>query len=442
MNGTFSCRHVLVVCVGMTFLTHGCAATRGPQLVLNSHIDYNKAVSQVLKEELLLNVVRRRYLEPLQFVSVSSISTNIGMSVDASANGSFDNSSGSTTKGISVGGLSGEKSALGTGLDLSNVGVNGGVSFSDSPTVTITPRQGEDIAKQLHEPLSVSTVADLVAAGYPIDGTVQLLVQGINDLRGPTLQYDQFRGGSSEWREVIDLIKKFSEEGSFIINRFRWNDPYTDYAFPADKITPEMWITTLSTGSRRWKSYDGGKTFVFTTHEMAAAAWLDESVRKSPDGERFMKLLNVQPDVQKRVWLLEPARVVEGPDLEGAPPDQKRPTLKFRMRSLYNVISLYSYIVQVPSEDEAEGRATDLTTFRESAARGEIDNFPETTSIKWSKKKPASAFLAVRHRGHWFYIDDNDQKTKVAFNALYDLWQLSMKGPSSEATPVTTIQVN
>lgn len=441
MNKRLLCGMPLCALVSVAIIS-GCAHTRGPQLVLNSHIEYNKAVSQVLKEELLLNVVRRRYLEPLQFVAVSSISTNIGLSVDAAASGTFDNSSGSTTKGISIGGLSGEKSGVGSGLDLSNVGVDAGVSFSDSPTVTITPRQGEDIAKQLHEPLGVSSVADLVAAGYPIDGTVQLLVQGINNLRGPMLQYDKFRGGSSEWREVIDLIRKFSEDGSFVINRFRWNDPYTDYAFPADKITPEMWITTLSTGARRWKSYDGGKTFVFTTHEMAPAAWLDENARKSPEGVRFMELLNVQPDVQKRVWLLEPARVVEGPDLEGGPPDQKRPTLKFRMRSLYNVISLYSYIVQVPPEDEASGRATDLATFRESAARGEVDNFPETTCIQWSKKRPASAFLAVHHRGLWFYIDDSDQKTKVAFNALYDLWQLSMKGPSSEATPVTTIQVN
>lgn len=442
MNIIQSNRWVFFIPAAWILLPSGCARTRGPQLVLNSHIEYNKAVSQVLKEELLLNVVRRRYLEPMQFVSVSSISTNIGLSVDASASGSFNNSSGSTTKAIGVDGVSREASALGTGLDIAEVGVNGGVTFSDSPTVTITPRQGEDIAKQLHEPLGVSIVADLVAAGYPVDGTIQVLVQGINDLRGPTLQYNKFRGGSSEWREVIGLIRKFSEDGSFVINRFRWNDPYTDYAFPAEKITPEMWITTLSTGSRRWKSYDGGKTFMFTTHEMAAAAWLDENVRKSPEGVRFMELLNVQPEVQKRVWLLEPARVVDGPDLEGASPDQRRPTLKLRMRSLYNVISFYSYIVQVPPEDEAEGSATDLTEFRESAARGEADNFPETTCIKWSKKKPASAFLAVQHRGRWFYIDDGDQRTKVAFNALYDLWQLSMKGPGAESTPMTTIQVN
>ena len=63
----------LSVTASVTLFT-ACTSTRGPELIVNSHIDYNRAVSQVLKEELLLNVVRRRYLEPLQFVSVSSIS--------------------------------------------------------------------------------------------------------------------------------------------------------------------------------------------------------------------------------------------------------------------------------------------------------------------------------------------------------------------------------
>ncbi len=325
--------------------------------------------------------------------------------------------------------------------DLSSIGVGGGVSFSDSPTITITPRQGEDIARQLHEPLAVSVVADLVAAGYPIDVIVELLVQGINNLHGPSLRYDTFRAGSAEWREAIGLIRKFSDAGSFQISRFRWNDPYTDFGYPAAAITPEMWITTLSTGARRWKSYDGGQSFQFTSHEMAPAAWLDEEVRRSADGMRLLELLNIQPDVQKRLWLLEPARVVEGPDLEDAP-ETRRPTLKLRMRSLYNVISLYSYVVEAPPADEAEGRATDLTAFRECVARGEIHDFPETTRIQCADRRPASAFLAVPYRAHWYYIADGDRKTKVAFNALYDLWQLSVKGPAAESTPLTTIQVN
>lgn len=428
-------------------LVTGCTTTRGPQLVVNSHIGYNKAISQVLKEELLLNVVRRRYLEPLQFVTVSSISTNIGLSADMQTSANLDNSATSSSGGYGVGvdgvgEISRDTSALGNALNFSHIGISGGVAFSDSPTVTITPRQGEDIARQLHEPLPVSTVADLITAGYPVDQTIQLLVQGINDVHGPTLRQDLFRPGTAEWREVMALIRKLSDEGSFVIDRFRWNDPYNDYAYPASAITPEMWITTLSTGARRWKSYDGGKTFLFTTHEMAPAAWLDERVRQTPEGQRLMNLLNIRPDVQKRIWLLEPARVVDGPDLTTAPAGP-RPTLKLRMRSLYSVISLYSYLVQVPPGDEGEGGcATDLSTFEASVARGETNDFPKSLQIKWSSKRPASAFLAVAYRGLWFYIEDGDRRTKMAFNTLYDLWQLSVKGPAAEATPVTTIQVN
>jgi hypothetical protein len=398
----------------------GCANTRGPELMINSHIAYNKAVSQVLKEELLLNIVRRRYMEAPQFLNVSSISSNISTSRTIGADG---------------------KIADINGADIVDAGVDGSISFSDSPTITITPRQGEDIASQLHEPLSVSTIADLVTAGYSLPGVLNMLVEGINNLRGSDLRYDGFRPATPEWRETIALLEKFSNDGSLIVDRFRWNDPYNDYAYPAESITPEMWITTLTTGARRWKSYDGGKTFLFTSHEMAPAIWLDPDIRQSSDGQRLMKLLNVQPDVKKKIWILEPARVAAGADLTDRD-DKPRSTLKLRMRSLYNVLNLYSYGVHVPPKDEQEKRATDLSSFREAVTRGEIDDISELLAIRYSESVPETAYQAVRYRGLWFYIDDRDLKSKAGFNALYDLWQLSVKAPGTERQPVTTIQVN
>jgi len=424
----------------------GCANTRGPQLVVNSHIDYNKAVSQVLKEELLLNVVRRRYMEPLQFVNVSSISTNISMTADVHANATLDNSATNASHSLGAGIANGTNfsrsaSAVGNGLNFSNVGVDGGVTFSDSPTVTITPRQGEDIARQLHDPLPVSAVVDLTSVGYPIDTTLQMLVEGVNDVRGPTVGYDVFRPGSPEWREMMDLIKKFSDDGSFLIRRFQWNDLYTEDPYPANSITPEMWITTITNTSHRWKSFDGGKSVYLTNFDMLPAAWLDDNVRHSPEGARLLELLNVDPDVLKREWLLQDARTVAGPDFANLP-NAPRQNLKLRMRSLHAVITLYSYIVDVPPGDEANGCATDLTPFREAVARGEVHDFPKSVQIKWCDHRPASAFLAVKYRGLWFYIDDGDRNTKMIFNTLYDLWQLSVKPPASQTTPVTTISVN
>ena len=72
----------LVTAPVIASVAFGCASTRGPDLVVNSHVEYNKAVSQVVKEELLLNVVRRRYLDAPQFVQVSSISTNFSTAAE------------------------------------------------------------------------------------------------------------------------------------------------------------------------------------------------------------------------------------------------------------------------------------------------------------------------------------------------------------------------
>ncbi|MHC4446718.1 MAG: hypothetical protein ACYSXF_02785 [Planctomycetota bacterium] len=413
-HSTLAASAALLVALG------GCAQTRGPQLVQNSHIAYNQAVSDVLKEELLLNVVRRRYMEAPQFLTVSSISSNISNSSSVGATGGFGDIGGG---------------------DVLDAGVDGSVTFEDSPTITITPRQGESMASQLHSPLRVSVVADLVGAGYPVSGTLDILVEGINNLRGSDLRYDRFVPASPEWREAMDLIGRLYDDGQLLVDRFLWNDPYNSHAYPAARITPEMWITTLSTGDRRWKSYDGGETFFYTTQEMAPALWLDPAARQSADGQRLLELLTVQAGPLKRIWIFESARVTSGPDLESSA-DGRRPTLKLRMRSLYNVLNYFSYGVQVPAEDEREGRATDLSSFRAAVERGEAVDVARRVAIRFAERRPERAFQAVRYRGLWYYIDDDDLPAKAGFNALYDLWQLSIKEPSGPTTPVTTIQVN
>lgn len=324
--------------LSLALFAAGCAHTRGPALVVNSHLDYNQAVSQVLKEELLLNVVRRRYMEAPQFLNISSINTNFSRTISAGAAASVGDIGGGNVVGADA---------------------DGSITFSDSPTITVTPRQGEDIATQLHQPISVDRIADLLGAGYGIHTIFDTLVRGINNLRGPELRHETFKPGSLQWREVLAALTTLYDDGSLLLERFRWNDPYNDFAFPAESITPEMWITTLSTGAKRWKSWDGGKTFFFTTHEMAPAIWMSPEARNSPEGELLIDRLNVQPDPLKQIWVLEPARVGGGPDIAGRP-DDPRGTLKLRMRSLYNVLNFYAYGVHVPPQDEINGEATDL----------------------------------------------------------------------------------
>jgi hypothetical protein len=130
----------------------------GPKVVLKSHIDYNKAVEQVIQEELLLNIVRRRYYEAPQFVTISNINATISFSAGASGGGS-----------TSLGG---------SGNGSTNIG------YSNTPTITFTPRQGHEILGPLTSRMSVLTIASMAQAGYRFDFLLALMVEGLTDVRG------------------------------------------------------------------------------------------------------------------------------------------------------------------------------------------------------------------------------------------------------------------
>jgi hypothetical protein len=54
------------------------------------------------------------------------------------------------------------------------------------------------------------------------------------------------------------------------------------------------------------------------------------------------------------------------------------------------------------------------------------------------KDKPADAFAAAPYRGHWFWIDDGDWRTKRALTAVMFFFTLADTG-ASEKLPLITI---
>lgn len=51
--------------------------------------------------------------------------------------------------------------------------------------------------------------------------------------------------------------------------------------------------------------------------------------------------------------------------------------------------------------------------------------------------EPVGAYLAVRHRGHWFYIQDDDHKSKSTFALLMQLFSLQ-SGEKTGLVPIIT----
>jgi hypothetical protein len=390
-----------------------CANTRGPELVVNSHGDYNRAIGKVMNEELLLNLVRRRFLEFPRVTSISSISTNFSTSVSAGADATMG--------------------------DDPTYGVNGDVTFTDSPTVTITPLDGSDVAQNIHSPMSVDNLGYLANAGYRVELLLALLVQDLNGVRGIQGGVgEDFQPGTTEFTEMLGLVRTLQERDELVVGTFRWEDTYVDFSYPRDQITPEVLQVAISLESR-WDSWDGGKTLYMTDHGFYPCMAIKPEAIESPEGRRLIELLTVDPAPDRRVWPFNPAKVVWGSDL-AAEPDHKRYDLKARMRSFFGLMNLLAHGIEVPEEQAAD--AFSMDRYAESVRAGLVYDVTEHFVVKSSVERPESAFVAVEFGGFWYYIESDDRRSKHVFNAVLEVYQLEVAPATTSTTPVLTLPVN
>jgi hypothetical protein len=102
-------------------------------------------------------------------------------------------------------------------------------------------------------------------------------------------------------------------------------------------------------------------------------------------------------------------------------------------RLIIQLMSTMSAQVEVPSKDLAEHRAAPGW---ESIPAGQ--EAMRLIEIRNSKSAPSDAFVAVAYRGHWFWIDDRDLKSKRVFALMMLLFTLADTG-EKEHLPVITI---
>jgi hypothetical protein len=180
---------VLCVCLGAVA---GCSVT-GPAKVKGGRRLYNVAVQETNKEQMLLNIVRLRFLDAPFFLQVASVSTNFTFESSAVAGGGASPS-------FAIFGLAGR--------------------VASSPTVTYTPLQGEQFAQRLLAPVDLSTILLLTNTGWSIQRVFRLCVQSIEGLpnaptaSGPTPAdppvYERFL-------RVTELLRSLQKQGELTI---------------------------------------------------------------------------------------------------------------------------------------------------------------------------------------------------------------------------------
>ena len=125
--------------------------------------------------------------------------------------------------------------------------------------------------------------------------------------------------------------------------------------------------------------------------------------------------------------------------LTAFPFERKPNEVGLRCRSLLGVLYFLSKAVEPPAEHVKAGLVVvtvddDGQPFNWSKVTGKV------LTIHSQERRPQKAYVAVQHRGWWFYIADDDQNSKATFsflNILYSLQQASGQGKS----PVLTLPV-
>jgi hypothetical protein len=170
----------------------GCAARVGPKNLAHDRFDYSSAITRSWKEQMLLNMVKLRYMDPPMFLDVQQVVQQYTLEGSGSlfAPGWTGNS-----------GIAPAASASGR--------------WAESPTITYTPVSGEKFTKSLLQPVSPADLFSLVESGWPIDAVFEIGVRSVNGLHAGSRTELLRRAGDPDFYRVLSMLRELQESDSF-----------------------------------------------------------------------------------------------------------------------------------------------------------------------------------------------------------------------------------
>lgn len=375
-----------------TVLMTACSSV-GPKRLIASHEKYNDAVQMTVSREVLKNIVRARYADPLQFISVTSI------------NASFSVTAGGNTN------ISGLGSASTSGL------VGNSIGYSDSPNITYTPMSDAGFNKSLDSPIALQeAISHIYNWGQSQQTDVGFMIAAINDFSDRAGQY-----GDNYRKQAKAFVRLLNNGAS--IRHFR--EYYPRHAPIAKDKVSGLSYTLAAQNDQYFYDAGNGQLHLATKH-MAIGLIVPKPY--SEDALADLKTLKLAPG-QK----IYPIRSPE--EMEPLIDNLKSNTLWFVPRSVEGMMDLASMTVQIP-EEHFERKLAPLY----GPAKNSGVKLPMV--IKTSKVQPSSLYR-IQHREYWFYIDDTDPASKQMLSTLVNAFNAIIGSKSAtDASPQVVLPIN
>jgi hypothetical protein len=354
------------------FLISGCAA-QGARRVPADRFDYNAAIAQSTREQMLLNIVRSRYLEVPIFLTVSSVLTQY----------EYDRSLGLTGILRFGGGTSWD-----TGIGDTNL------RFSERPTITYLPVEGQEFAAHLLSDIPAEIIFAAAQAGWPVDVFMRIAIQRLGALENMSFGEIPASGDSDSKTQV---------ESDF--NKLKRFERLIDLIF----ILSDSEVIEVQLVEEEGKS----ERYLIIAEEVA------EDLR--PLLGELRQLIGLGNRNRFRIT----DRVTNLKDDE----------ISIQTRSVMAMMEFMARGVEVPLEHLEDGWVIDYGL---QSSEGEVAKALIPFKMRSSKNRPQKAFAAVRFRDYWYYIDHADITSKRALSLIIVLFRLQAPTPSG-AAPILTL---
>jgi hypothetical protein len=263
--------------------------------------------------------------------------------------------------------------------DTQNVG--GSAKYTDRPTITYAPLTGEKFTKSLLTPIPVPGILFLLQSGYAADYVIRVTVQTINGMENRYGGSLSAQSADREFHQLLTALRRIQLAGGL---------------------------------GMRVKPIGEKKAVVMFFRPLT-----DEAI--AGELKKARELLGLDADARE-------FRVVYGSFAS----DNKE--IAILSRSMLQVMIDYASYIDVPDSDVAEGRV--YASHRESEETE--SEFPPLVRVKNGADSPDDAYVSVRYRDRWFWIDDRDYPSKRLFYFLMLLFSLTETG-GQQAAPIVTV---
>lgn len=338
----------------LAFLLAGCATGIGPRLIHGENLDYNHQIVRSLDEQLLLNLVRTRYVDTPLFLEMGNVVVQYSLEGRANLNADPIISGPASTERLPVG---------------------VGIGYAERPTITYTPLQGEQFARRLLSPIPAETIVLLSQSGWPIDLLLMVCVQRINGLENAVESAGLAPSDHPRFEifeDVARRLRTFQRMGELSLS--------LELATNGSSHLIRLFPRTITNNAI-----------------IPDAFFIRDALRM---------------DMNRRDFRLRNGGHAQGPD-----------ELAIDARSLAAVMGFMAKGVEVPPDHIRRGL---IPMLRRSNGEEALLLEPALRyfHVRQSTTRPTQAAVRVFHRGHWFYIADNDVPSRVAFALLHTLFSL------------------